>query len=390
MTSRRFFAVSVFVATAMWMAFPARASAEGEFKLSTRTEGRTIVLAGENTHPCAPYYAVIKFKELVNYRASVPLPFRVVLPPGEVTDLFKLEVVNPRKGTGYSVTMKYGPGDPNIRLDRSQRYLLPYTHGTKHLVGQGYLGKFTHRKTYSLDFNMEEGTPVCAARDGVVFKVKADSNEGGLGVKFSQKANFIGVLHEDGTWTDYAHLRQNGVAVKIGERVKAGQVIGYSGNTGQSKGPHLHFAVAYATWEQNGTTPTAFVGQDDKAFSIEEGRWYYAYHPDGEPFAAVLGETLVEEDLEEHQQKIPLSGNVEFRTEQIDNKIMLYCRNGTGVSRNVTISFPKIVNLKSSKRVPLSMVVPSGIEMYVLTLTQRPGSGPASYELQYSSKMILK
>jgi murein DD-endopeptidase MepM/ murein hydrolase activator NlpD len=51
------------------------------------------------------------------------------------------------------------------------------------------------------------------------------------------------VLHDDGTLTEYVHLMQGGSAVRVGEKVAAGKLIGYSGNTGYSAGPHLHFAV---------------------------------------------------------------------------------------------------------------------------------------------------
>ncbi len=378
------------MALAVWLALPGMASAEGEFELSTREEGKTVVFVGENAHPCMPYHAVIKFKKLINYRASVKLPARVVVPPGETVDLFSLTVIKLGRRTGYSVSMKSSPGDPNAVPDRSYLYVLPFEHGTKHLVGQGYLGKFTHKKSYSLDFNMEEGTPVCAARDGVVFKLKDDSNEGGRGRKFDRKANFIGVLHEDGTWADYAHLKQHGVDVKIGNRVEAGQVIGFSGNTGRTNGPHLHFAVRRATWASSTTMPTAFLSEGGEPVTIEESRWYYAYHLDSEPFEAVLGERLVEAELERHWQTVPLNGKVDFRTEQIDNKIVLYCRNGTREFQKVKVKFQRLVNLMSSKPMPLTVAVPSGIEVYVLTLTQKPGSGRSSYQLEYSSKAVKK
>ena len=51
------------------------------------------------------------------------------------------------------------------------------------------------------------------------------------------------ILHDDGTMAMYAHLKPEGVLVRIGQRVHAGQPIGLSGNTGFTTGPHLHFAV---------------------------------------------------------------------------------------------------------------------------------------------------
>ncbi|MFZ9668347.1 MAG: murein hydrolase activator EnvC family protein [Solirubrobacterales bacterium] len=82
-----------------------------------------------------------------------------------------------------------------------------------------------------IDIAVAEGTPVRAAKSGTVILA---SYYGGYG-------NYICVDHGGGLSTCYAHL--SGYASSTGQRVSQGQVIGYSGNTGSSTGPHLHFEV---------------------------------------------------------------------------------------------------------------------------------------------------
>jgi murein DD-endopeptidase MepM/ murein hydrolase activator NlpD len=65
--------------------------------------------------------------------------------------------------------------------------------------------------------------------------------------KYSERANRVRVLHDDGTMAVYAHLQENGVYVRVGDRVGVGQQIAASGNTGYSSGPHLHFCVQVNT-----------------------------------------------------------------------------------------------------------------------------------------------
>ena len=82
-----------------------------------------------------------------------------------------------------------------------------------------------------IDIAVPEGTPIRAAKAGTVIMA---SYNGGYG-------NYTCVDHGSGLSTCYAH--QSGFAVSSGQSVGQGQVIGYSGNTGSSTGPHLHFEV---------------------------------------------------------------------------------------------------------------------------------------------------
>jgi murein DD-endopeptidase MepM/ murein hydrolase activator NlpD len=121
-------------------------------------------------------------------------------------------------------------------------YDLPFEKGAGYRVVQGYGGLFSHRNIAALDFDMPEGTAVCAAREGVIYAFKEDSDEGGSFSSYSKKANFIIIKHKDGSFGCYWHLRKNGVVSKKGFVAK-GQVIGYSGSTGLVLRPHLHFSV---------------------------------------------------------------------------------------------------------------------------------------------------
>jgi len=98
---------------------------------------------------------------------------------------------------------------------------------------------------HSVDFICQEGTRVMASADGLVVDSKLDSEIGGESKELDSLGNFIEIEHEYGEFSEYEHLKKDGILVKIGEKVKKGQVIGYSGATGwlAHLGPHLHFMV---------------------------------------------------------------------------------------------------------------------------------------------------
>ncbi|MDF2438900.1 MAG: metalloendopeptidase-like rane protein [Bacteroidota bacterium] len=94
-------------------------------------------------------------------------------------------------------------------------------------------GPRKRRYHYGVDIDLETGDCVAAAFDGRVRIVKKSKSYG----------NVIVIRHSSGLETYYAHLSQ--LNVEIGQEVFAGQVIGLGGNTGRSRGSHLHFEVRY-------------------------------------------------------------------------------------------------------------------------------------------------
>jgi murein DD-endopeptidase MepM/ murein hydrolase activator NlpD len=126
-------------------------------------------------------------------------------------------------------------------------YRVPLRAETPVRIGQGFGGQFSHDMAdsyYAVDFGVPVGTPVVAARGGIVMDSARNFHRNGDDLnRDGPRANYVRILHDDGSMAIYAHLDYRGVTVQDGQRVRAGQLIGRSGNTGYSTGPHLHFAV---------------------------------------------------------------------------------------------------------------------------------------------------
>ena len=126
---------------------------------------------------------------------------------------------------GHKVVFRSNPYKGGDGPDENSYYVRPLVGGVK---TQGLHG------WNAIDIGTPIGTKIFAAAAGQVIIARASGWNGGYG-------NYIAISHDNGTETVYGHLSK--VFVQAGESVYQGQVIGLSGSTGNSTGPHLHFEV---------------------------------------------------------------------------------------------------------------------------------------------------
>ncbi|HWY78574.1 MAG TPA: M23 family metallopeptidase [Verrucomicrobiae bacterium] len=216
---------------------------------------------------------------LCNLKPSTNFPYSTTFAGNQTVEAFSLKPIDPHVPWNYSYTDCFTIGSLTAVHDDSCVYLLPYAPGKLFRVTQGYHGNYSHTgpDEFAIDWKMPIGTPVCAARGGVVVKSRDDSDLGGPNRKYESCANCILIRHDDGTIGIYAHLKQHGNRVKVGDRVNAGDFIGLSGNTGFTSGPHLHFSVfKTASGHNRLSIPVKFKTADNPALTIVSRASYRA------------------------------------------------------------------------------------------------------------------
>jgi hypothetical protein len=194
-----------------------------------------------------PVEIELSLMDAVNVLSEPSLPARFVIPAQTERTLVGIGALDPRRGFQYRLSVASVPGRPIDPPTGDMVLLPPIAAGEQYPVSQGFQGERTHTtpdSEFAIDIVMPVGTPILAARAGTVMDVEEDFNRGGTDrSKFVDKANHVRILHSDGTMGLYAHLDLASVSVRPGSRIRAGQQIARSGNTGYSSGPHLHFAV---------------------------------------------------------------------------------------------------------------------------------------------------
>ncbi len=247
-------------------------------KISVRNRGSTDAPALTVINDYyGPIEVEIRGEGIENMEARPSLPARVVAPARSETPVVTLKPTGQRWRYGYQARAVLGDPAAAHRPDRP--YAPPFASGQRFPVGQAFDGAFSHQhpqSRYAVDISLPLGTPVRAAREGVIMEIADDFLDSGTDQKYRERANAVRVLHADGTMAVYAHLQADSVRVRPGQQVERGAWLANSGNTGFSTGPHLHFAIQRNAGMELVSVPFEFAGPDGRGITPVERSWLIA------------------------------------------------------------------------------------------------------------------
>jgi murein DD-endopeptidase MepM/ murein hydrolase activator NlpD len=207
----------------------------------------------DNGEP-VPVTVGLTFRALQNLRAPLQDTVRRIVEPHS-TALITLTAVRRGRPVSADVAISIDLGSSATQPDSDFVYAVPFGGSARRPLIQGYGGEGTHQGSmqYSLDFGMPTGTPVLAAREGVVLYLQDGFTQGGADPALLERANLVVIVHSDFTMASYGHLAP-GLAVSVGDTVQEGELLGRSGRTGFAGQPHLHFHVGLRVLGDPGRT----------------------------------------------------------------------------------------------------------------------------------------
>lgn len=235
-----------------------------EVAVIRRNVAEGVSLVAINEFHC-PIQLIVEFVGRSNISTDVPTTLNVTLAPKSSAPFYTVSPDDPAAESWFSFRYSYMLGAPDVDHAPVVPYRVPFAAGTEFTISQAFPRRVTHideASAHAIDIAMPEGTPVYASRDGLVVSIAYESYSGGTDpTRDLPKANLVRVMHEDGTLAVYAHLSWNSIRVRPGQRVKRGEYIADSGNTGFSSGPHLHFAVQRNAGFKMESLPVTFEGR---------------------------------------------------------------------------------------------------------------------------------
>jgi len=252
----------------------------GEVQLLNREIDGGTVLVARNTY-YAPVEVAWELATTENVVTDAPASGSMLVPARGDRELMTLRRADPALPMRFEYEFRYLLGSPEAVHAPDGAYRLPYALASSHPVSQAFPDTVTHAdpaSAYAYDFAMPVGTGIYAARDGIVVEVASDYYEAGLDPSVDgPRANIVRVLHDDGTMSLYAHLNWNSIRVVPGQRVRRGEHIADSGNTGFSSGPHLHFVVQRNDGGRLVSVPVEFAGPGGTSVAPRRGDRPVAY-----------------------------------------------------------------------------------------------------------------
>jgi len=221
----------------------------------------------------------LELRDAQNVRFSRNGDVRAVVGPRSQASLVEISPTGAGAPT-YRYDWSFVMGAPGTEHRPDQPYRAPYAIGQAFRVTQAFPAIFTHgsrESRHAVDFALPDQTAVVAARSGQVINVAHEHFRGGAKQEMADEANFIEILHDDGTIAMYGHLHWDSIRVSPGQRVSRGEYIANSGNTGFTTGPHLHFAVIRNVGMQMESVPVQFAGPGDTRITPQTGMMLKAH-----------------------------------------------------------------------------------------------------------------
>lgn len=234
----------VLASTSMLLAASHASTEDGNVRVFAVAKGRQVALVAKLEN--CTHATITVSAELENMVSSPPLPVTVDSDGRREFEIAILSIDGRPRKIGYSFHFDFRPGARLTGQPKPFDYSLPFRGGPYRVV-QGPRGEESHQKgsenEEAIDWTMPIGTKVYPARDGQVVALRQDCPDNAPGEPTRPDFNYLIIRHEDGTFAEYQHLTQNGVLVKLGDKVTTVQPVALSGNSGPSRQPHLHFDV---------------------------------------------------------------------------------------------------------------------------------------------------
>ena len=152
-------------------------------------------------------------------------------------------------------------------------YFAPFEVGKRFIVSQGFNGQETHTNLinrYAVDLVMPQGELVCAAQAGEVIDLY--DGQGWFSTDY-QRSSYVRIQHANQSISDYQHLLPGSIKVRVGQMLEAHQCFAQVGATGQSTGPHLHFAVLIKKDDELVSIPFKFVDPSGRPYTPQYLQW---------------------------------------------------------------------------------------------------------------------
>lgn len=197
-----------------------------QIKLSRNANGE-VIFEATNTDFC-DYFAILSLDGVSN--ATVSSPVMLNIKPG-TSNILKLTPQRLNEAVNFtSFSYTYTKGNSRTKMNESLLYLLPVKEGKNTRVTQQkdlaeFLGQPGTVDMYALSFSMNEGDTVYASRGGVVCRITS-GNTAPAGAMFTTLTNSVEVFHSDGSFARYNLFKNNGILVKPGNKINAGDPIG--------------------------------------------------------------------------------------------------------------------------------------------------------------------